>query len=117
MTQSALSTVSGWVAWLGSLLKLRHVQRGWRIKSGHSAEVNQKKRHLPLRPLFGRVPNRLVRLKPCWMMSPLAVSTDLESPEFQFDVVIFDECWVALLDLTVLGHGLRIPISRLVVSH
>ena len=25
------------------------------------------------------------------MMSPLAVSTYLESPEFQFDVVIFDE--------------------------
>jgi len=25
------------------------------------------------------------------MMSPLAVSTDLESPEFQFDVVIIDE--------------------------
>ncbi len=25
------------------------------------------------------------------MMSPLAVSTSLESPEFQFDVVIFDE--------------------------
>ena len=54
-------------------------------------EVNQKKRHLPLRQLFARVPNRLIRLKPCWMMSPLAVSTYLESPEFQFDVVIFDE--------------------------
>ena len=32
-----------------------------------------------------------VRLKPCWMMSPLAVSTYRESPEFPFDVVIFDE--------------------------
>ena len=35
-------------------------------------------------------------------MSPLAVSTDLESPEFQFDVVIFDEAsqvltWDAIL--------------------
>ena len=47
-------------------------------------------RVMPLRPLFARVPNRLVRFKPCWMMSPLAVSTSLESPEFQFDVVIFD---------------------------
>ena len=54
-------------------------------------EVNQKQRHLPLRQLFARVPNRLVRLQPCWMLSPLAVSTSLESPEFQFDVVIFDE--------------------------
>ena len=25
------------------------------------------------------------------MMSPLAVSTDLESPEFPFDVALFDE--------------------------
>ncbi len=32
-----------------------------------------------------------VRLKPCWRMSPLAVSTDLESPEFPFDVALFDE--------------------------
>ena len=55
------------------------------------AEVNKKQRHLPLRPLFARVPNRLVRLQPCWMRSPLAVSTDLESPEFPFEVVLFDE--------------------------
>ena len=46
---------------------------------------------MPLRSLFARVPNRLVRLEPCWMMSPLAVSTGLESPKFQFDVVLFDE--------------------------
>ena len=38
-----------------------------------------------------RVPNRLVRLKRCLMMSPLAVSTDPESPAFQFDVVFFDK--------------------------
>ena len=29
-------------------------------------------------------------------MSPFAVSTVLESPEFQFDVVIFDEAWQVL---------------------
>ncbi len=54
-------------------------------------EVNKKKRHLPLRQLFARIPTILLRLKPCLMMSPLAVSTYLDSREINFDVVIFDE--------------------------
>ncbi len=54
-------------------------------------EVNKKKRHLPLRQLFARIPTVLLRLKPCLMMSPLAVSTYLNSREFRFDLVIFDE--------------------------
>jgi very-short-patch-repair endonuclease len=32
-----------------------------------------------------------MRLKPCMMMSPLAVSTYLDAPELMFDLVIFDE--------------------------
>ena len=54
-------------------------------------EVNKKRRHLPLRKLFAVIPTLLPRLKPCLMMSPLAVSTYLDSPDFQFDLVIFDE--------------------------
>lgn len=54
-------------------------------------EVNKKNRHLPLRKLFSRIPTVLQRLKPCLMMSPLAVSTYLDNSEIQFDVVIFDE--------------------------
>ncbi|HET6574670.1 MAG TPA: DUF4011 domain-containing protein [Fimbriiglobus sp.] len=54
-------------------------------------EANKKRRHLPLRKLFTQVPTVLPRLKPCLMMSPLAVSTYLNSPDVQFDVVIFDE--------------------------
>jgi very-short-patch-repair endonuclease len=54
-------------------------------------EVNKKRRHLPLRHLFARVPTLLPRLKPCLMMSPLAVSTYLDNPELSFDLVIFDE--------------------------
>ncbi len=46
-------------------------------QAGPRREVNKKERHLPLRRVFGRVPNLLVRLKPCLMMSPLAVSTYL----------------------------------------
>jgi hypothetical protein len=54
-------------------------------------EVNKKRRHLPLRKLFAALPSLLPRLKPCLMMSPLAVSTFLESPDLRFDLVIFDE--------------------------
>jgi very-short-patch-repair endonuclease len=54
-------------------------------------EVNKKRRHLPLRHLFRQIPALLPRIKPCLMMSPLAVSTFLDTPELSFDVVIFDE--------------------------
>src|SRR5262249_24323174 len=54
-------------------------------------EVNKKRRQLPLRKLFAAIPTLLPRLKPCLMMSPLAVSPYLESPDLRFDLVIFDE--------------------------
>jgi very-short-patch-repair endonuclease len=54
-------------------------------------ESNKKRRHLPLRKLFAAIPTVLLRLKPCVMMSPLAVSTYLDTPEIHFDLVIFDE--------------------------
>ena len=54
-------------------------------------EVAKKKRHLSLRQLFKRIPRVLPRLKPCLMMSPLAVGTYLDTPQLKFDVVIFDE--------------------------
>jgi very-short-patch-repair endonuclease len=54
-------------------------------------EINKKRRHLPLRKLFAAVPKLLLRLKPCLMMSPLAVSTYLDTPDIHFDLVIFDE--------------------------
>jgi very-short-patch-repair endonuclease len=54
-------------------------------------EVGKKRRHLPLRRLFTAIPNLLLRLKPCIMMSPLAVSTYLDSRDIHFDLVIFDE--------------------------
>jgi very-short-patch-repair endonuclease len=54
-------------------------------------EVEKKRRHLPLRLLFKQVPTLIQRLKPCFMMSPLAVSTFLDEAGYRFDVVIFDE--------------------------
>ncbi len=54
-------------------------------------ETEKKRRHLPLRKLFNAIPSVLQRLKPCIMMSPLSVSTFLESESLRFDLVIFDE--------------------------
>ncbi|MCA9034306.1 MAG: DUF4011 domain-containing protein [Planctomycetaceae bacterium] len=54
-------------------------------------EIAKKRKHLPLRKLFASIPDVLQRLKPCIMMSPLSVSTFLESDKIRFDMVIFDE--------------------------
>ena len=54
-------------------------------------ETEKKRRHMPLRKLFASVPGVLQRLKPCIMMSPLSVSTFLQSEDLKFDLVIFDE--------------------------
>lgn len=53
-------------------------------------EAAKKRRHLPLRQLFARIPNLLLRLKPCLMMNPLQVRQFL-SPDRKFDLVVFDE--------------------------
>jgi superfamily I DNA and/or RNA helicase/very-short-patch-repair endonuclease len=54
-------------------------------------ELNKKRRIMPIRKLFQNIPNLLLTLKPCLMMSPLTVSLFLESNQFNFDIVIFDE--------------------------
>jgi hypothetical protein len=54
-------------------------------------EAYKQKRHLPIRRLFGQIPNLLPRLKPCLLMSPLSVSQFLDPLQMKFDLVIFDE--------------------------
>lgn len=54
-------------------------------------EMNKKRNIMPLRKLFKQIPNLLMRLKPCLMMSPLSVSYFLETEAYHFDLVIFDE--------------------------
>ena len=54
-------------------------------------EYNKQRRQLPIRKLFNNIPELVLRLKPCLMMSPLSVSLFLENPGYVFDVVIFDE--------------------------
>jgi very-short-patch-repair endonuclease len=54
-------------------------------------EINKKARHMPLRQLFGRIPNVMTQLAPCVMMSPLSIAQYLPAGAKPFDVVIFDE--------------------------
>jgi very-short-patch-repair endonuclease len=53
-------------------------------------ESEKKKRHVPVRQLMSEARDVISALKPCFMMSPLAVSQYLP-PDMKFDVVIFDE--------------------------
>ena len=54
-------------------------------------ELSKQRRIMPIRKLFAQIPNLLLTLKPCLMMSPLSVSIFLESESYEFDLVIFDE--------------------------
>lgn len=54
-------------------------------------EINKRAKHMPLRQLFGRIPNVLTKLAPCVMMSPLSIAQYLPADAKPFDVVIFDE--------------------------
>lgn len=54
-------------------------------------ELAKRKHHKSIRRLFADIPNLLLALKPCLMMSPLSVSQYLASAPIRFDLVIFDE--------------------------
>ena len=53
-------------------------------------EAEKKKKHMPVRTLLERSRHVTKAIKPCFMMSPLAVSQYLPA-DLHFDVVIFDE--------------------------
>lgn len=54
-------------------------------------ELQKQRKIMPLRKLFQEIPNLIMTLKPCLMMSPLSVSQYLNASTFRFDIVIFDE--------------------------
>ncbi|MXX90812.1 MAG: DUF4011 domain-containing protein [Boseongicola sp. SB0677_bin_26] len=53
-------------------------------------ELHKKKRRIGLRDLTRRSGKALLELKPCWMMSPLAVAQFLHA-DMKFDLVVIDE--------------------------
>lgn len=54
-------------------------------------EMEKRRRIMPLRKLFQSIPNLLLTLKPCLMMSPLSVAYFLDADKYHFNMVIFDE--------------------------
>jgi very-short-patch-repair endonuclease/predicted house-cleaning noncanonical NTP pyrophosphatase (MazG superfamily) len=54
-------------------------------------EAAKKRRLMPIRTLLQKIPNLLVKLKPCLLMSPISVSQFLSPESAKFDVVLFDE--------------------------
>jgi len=54
-------------------------------------EANKKRKQKPVRLLLQSISQLVQTLKPCFMMSPLSVSTYLNGEGCKFDVVIFDE--------------------------
>ncbi len=54
-------------------------------------EAAKKRQLMPIRTLLQKIPNLLVKLKPCLLMSPITVSQFLPAEANRFDLVLFDE--------------------------
>lgn len=54
-------------------------------------EGAKKRKQMPIRKLLGETGNVVQIIKPCFLMSPLSVSTFLDPEKIAFDTVIFDE--------------------------
>lgn len=54
-------------------------------------ELSKKQRFISVRELTQRAGEALLQLKPCWMMSPLAVAQYVPKDALQFDLCIIDE--------------------------
>ena len=56
-----------------------------------ATERQKKKRHKPIRKMITEMGGSLLKLTPCFMMSPLSVAQYLPKEFTRFDLVIFDE--------------------------
>ncbi|TWI55065.1 AAA domain-containing protein [Pseudomonas duriflava] len=54
-------------------------------------EASKQRSHQPIRSLMQRAASALQALKPCFMMSPMAVAQYLPAGEVEFDLVVMDE--------------------------
>jgi very-short-patch-repair endonuclease len=86
------------------------------------SQARRRRGNWPIRKLLGRAGPFATRLKPCFMMSPLAVS-ELIPPDFEFDTVVFDEasqitpanaigCLYRANQIIVVGDPRQLPPSR-----
>ena len=55
------------------------------------AELNKKRKQLPIRQLISKAGRAIQQIKPVFMMSPMSIANFLPPGNIDFDVVIFDE--------------------------
>ncbi|MDR2455584.1 MAG: DUF3320 domain-containing protein [Deltaproteobacteria bacterium] len=67
------------------------LKSGWTEMALLQKEAGKKKNLLGLRKLVPQAAKALLELKPCWMMSPTAVSQYLVGESVSFDLAILDE--------------------------
>jgi hypothetical protein len=76
------------------IIRSVNTRRPQRTSLGEPALIRRqgmmKRKHMPVRDLIAATRTTSLAIKPCFMMSPLAVSQYLP-PDMNFDVVIFDE--------------------------
>ncbi len=76
---------------------LSNSRPNWDLVAGGSAvsilrrEGNKKRKQMPIRKLLSEIGGLVQVLKPCFLMSPLSVSTYLDAEKIHFDTVVFDE--------------------------
>lgn len=86
-------------------------------------EAGKKRKQKPVRILLSSISELVQTLKPCFLMSPLSVSTYLSGDSCKFDVVIFDEAsqifpWDAIgaiyraKQVIVVGDSKQMPPSN-----
>ena len=54
-------------------------------------EGQKKRKQMPIRKLLSEIGSLVQILKPCFLMSPLSVSTFLDPEKIEFDTIVFDE--------------------------
>lgn len=54
-------------------------------------EASKKRKQMPIRRLLSEIGSLVQVIKPCFLMSPLSVSTFLDPEKISFDTVVFDE--------------------------
>ena len=90
-------------------------------------EASKKRNQKPIRVLFEDINELIQTIKPCFLMSPLSVSTFLSEKSCTFDVVIFDEAsqifpWDAVgsiyraKQLIVVGDSKQMPPTNFFLS-
>lgn len=91
------------------------------------SELKKKRNLLPIRKFLNQYYTSVLRIKPCFMMSPLSVSTYLD-PKMKFDLVIFDEAsqvfpWDAIGSIyrakqaIIVGDPKQMPPSSFFMSY